>query len=788
MSRLLTYTADKKRDLARSASKNYKDNWTRLLTFEDWKCGALPILKGNPTEFNVTPIDYSKPVRVAKSTVEMLAICHEHQNEIDAIKYNAQPHEKDFLLTKLCKEILEPKLVINKPEGFHVKGVTNKGKEVDVPVWFNSSLKGVTFRLGYANLDSATPGSMPLNDEKPHGLLAGMTGSGKSVALNTIIGTSMLEYPPWELALFLMDMKVVEFIRYANRITPPHVKMVGATGSTEFVLSLFEQLQKEMYDRQALFGITGVKDLSEFRKKYNLIIPRIVLIEDEFVQMYENLKKAALMGSTDSDDQKSLISATISELARLGRSYGLHLFLSSQNMEGQMDEQTAGQFQMGAALAAPASVSKSIIGNEAATTLAGKGKGIVNTNKLAGDEKQNVLTRIPYICSELSEEETAAGKLPYLQELLLDLKNIGDEVGWKDTLTYYDEREEIPFQLFTQDLELGKEHQQNPGTGREITDRLFHQEITKTLVIGRQVKYAPNPVAFIDLKTRRMNNIVVSGDLDSRSYMLGLLADNLVDDDFEHYVVVADEAIAEMSGVSNKLPNVTRLKAKSLPSIVWQKMQTRSDVLQLQSIMEDHNGGVWDTTLAIRTMMGDVRVPVGDKFTRFCEIMDDLVMDRVSEEEGVQKLSSEADVDFDARGMRELMQRVITTYSGLKIVTENFTKPANVNSFKRVFVWFMGLDEQSDLVDSDIKKLYAKLFSDGPAFGIHSIVTGTYWDKVGSLTLNCNYIMERGGKQFFMDCELPVRVNLNMNSFQLLSREDKTNLIIRIYRLIGKVA
>lgn len=70
----------------------------------------------------------------------------------------------------------------------------------------------------------------------------------------------------------------------------------------------------------------------------------------------------------------------------------------------------------------------------------------------------------------------------------------------------------------------GSKKEEHPNTGKEITDNIFREEITKILTMGRPVKYDPGAVATIELKMRRNHSIIVGAtSIDDRVYMLKLV-------------------------------------------------------------------------------------------------------------------------------------------------------------------------------------------------------------------------------------------------------------------------
>ena len=93
-------------------------------------------------------------------------------------------------------------------------------------LWFNTTKNGINLRPGLKDEAWSSPDVVTLGDDAVHALVAGRTGSGKSVFLNNLIFSLMAEYSPWELDLFLADFKKVEFSRYLSKYDVPHVKAV----------------------------------------------------------------------------------------------------------------------------------------------------------------------------------------------------------------------------------------------------------------------------------------------------------------------------------------------------------------------------------------------------------------------------------------------------------------------------------------------------------------------------------------------------------------------------------
>ena len=146
----------------------------------------------------------------------------------------------------------------------------------------------------------------------PHLLIAGSTGSGKSVCLNAIISCLIMEKSPEEMRLLLIDPKRVELTPY-NGI--PHL-MTPVVVETDKVVGLLKGLIQEMMDRYRRFESVGARNIEIYNDKVPERMPYIVVAVDEL---------ADLMMTAAFDVEQSLC-----RLAQMGRATGIHLVIATQ--------------------------------------------------------------------------------------------------------------------------------------------------------------------------------------------------------------------------------------------------------------------------------------------------------------------------------------------------------------------------------------------------------------------------------------------------------------------------
>ena len=198
--------------------------------------------------------------------------------------------------------------------------IPNKEKEV-VPLRdiidsddFRDSKSKLAFALG-----KGVSGDNVITDiaKMPHVLIAGSTGSGKSVCINTLITSILYKAKPSEVKLIMVDPKVVELSVY-NGI--PHLLIPVVTDPKKAAGALAWAVQ-EMVNRYSLFAQKSVRDI----KGYNAQIekegqegklPQIVIIVDELADLM-------MVSPKDVED-------SICRLAQMARAAGMHLVIATQ--------------------------------------------------------------------------------------------------------------------------------------------------------------------------------------------------------------------------------------------------------------------------------------------------------------------------------------------------------------------------------------------------------------------------------------------------------------------------
>lgn len=190
------------------------------------------------------------------------------------------------------------------------------------PVWLREVIESGEFRNHPSKLAFAVGKDIAGNSvvadiaSMPHLLIAGATGSGKSVCINTLITSILYKSSPQEVRLLMVDPKVVELSIY-NGI--PHLLIPVVTDPKKAAGAL-NWAVLEMTNRYKLFAENNVRDL----KGYNLLmsregnetLPQIVIIIDELADLM-------MVAPNDVED-------CICRLAQMARAAGMHLVIATQ--------------------------------------------------------------------------------------------------------------------------------------------------------------------------------------------------------------------------------------------------------------------------------------------------------------------------------------------------------------------------------------------------------------------------------------------------------------------------
>ncbi|MDD3852622.1 MAG: DNA translocase FtsK [Syntrophomonadaceae bacterium] len=266
--------------------------------------------------------------------------------------------------------------------------------------------------------------------DMPHLLIAGSTGSGKSVCLNCIITSFLYNADPEELKLVFIDPKMVELTVY-NGI--PHLLAPVVTDPKKASVVL-RWMVTEMEKRYKLFAEIGVRDIVRYNQSSKDKIPYIVIVIDELADLM-------MIAPVEVED-------SICRLAQMARAAGMHLIVATQRpsvdvVTGVIKANIPSRIAFAVSSQAD---SRTILDIGGAEKLLGKGDmlffpvGAVKPFRVQGAyvSDQDIENTVEFIKKQVDSDETAN----YLQNVELTLQNtdleMGDELFWEAVSVFVD--------------------------------------------------------------------------------------------------------------------------------------------------------------------------------------------------------------------------------------------------------------------------------------------------------------------------------------------------------------
>lgn len=279
------------------------------------KCGVYTIICYNP---EITLSRYDNHSEYIEQ-IQKMSTCFSYNES----SYVLSPYNLKMFANKMLSGAQTAEFVAEYFE--NLEQLKNKGlafQDIIAPQLFScNAAKSLSIPMGVGSGDSIIKLTMGERSSH-HGLIAGATGSGKSTLLHTIIMSSMLNYSPEQLNLYLMDFKSGTEFKIYESVKLPHIKLLALDAMQEFGESILEDLVAEMGRRGDLFKEAGQSSLKGYSEATGKTIPRILVIMDEFQILFN-----------DSSNRK--IALNCAELTKRivteGRAFGIHLLMATQS-------------------------------------------------------------------------------------------------------------------------------------------------------------------------------------------------------------------------------------------------------------------------------------------------------------------------------------------------------------------------------------------------------------------------------------------------------------------------
>ena len=288
-----------------------------------------------------------------------------------------------------------------------------KKKEINLPIALGKSISGMPVVGDLTTM--------------PHLLIAGTTGSGKSVCINTIIVSLLYKLTPDLCKFILIDPKMLELSAYEGI---PHLLSPVITDSKKAASALGWTV-REMNNRYKLMSKVGVRNIDGYNTKHKLKMPYIVVVVDEMSDLM-------LVAGKEIENY-------IQKLSQMARAAGIHIIMATQRPSVDVITGTIkANFPTRISFRVSSKIdSRTILGEQGSEQLLGNGDMLFMSSA-------NRIVRIhgPYVSEKEIEKITnvlrAQGKPDYIDEITINEKSEnGEIVSGVDTDELYNQALEI---------------------------------------------------------------------------------------------------------------------------------------------------------------------------------------------------------------------------------------------------------------------------------------------------------------------------------------------------------
>ena len=283
-----------------------------------------------------------------------------------------------------------------------------KNKDIKLPIALGKDISG-----------SPVTGDL---SSMPHLLIAGTTGSGKSICINTIILSLLYRHTPEKCKFILIDPKMLELSTYEGI---PHLLCPVITEAKK-AISVLGWVVKEMESRYRLMTKEGVKNIDGYNNKHKLPMPYIVVIVDEMSDLM-------LVAGKEIENY-------VQKLSQMARAAGIHIIMATQRPSVDVITGTIkANFPTRISFQVTSKIdSRTVIGEQGAEQLLGKGDMLYmsSANKIvrihAPYVSENEIEKINNFLRSQSEPD-------YIDEIL----NFADEKEMGENLLSSENKDEL---------------------------------------------------------------------------------------------------------------------------------------------------------------------------------------------------------------------------------------------------------------------------------------------------------------------------------------------------------
>ena len=239
------------------------------------------------------------------------------ENLADNIAMNMEAESVRILAPIPGRSVVGVEVSNSKPEAVFMRSVLESGRwgsgKCEIPIALGKDVTGEPVVIDLA--------------KAPHMLIAGATGTGKSVCTNSLIISLLFRFRPDELKLIMVDPKVVEFDSYSRL---PHLLTPIINESSKVPIAL-RWAANEMDRRYHILAKAGVKKLSEFNSRH---IPEEPVLDMDGNPLPEKMPLLVIIIDELADlmmtEAKKDVETNITRIAQKGRAAGIHIIVATQ--------------------------------------------------------------------------------------------------------------------------------------------------------------------------------------------------------------------------------------------------------------------------------------------------------------------------------------------------------------------------------------------------------------------------------------------------------------------------
>jgi len=290
-------------------------------------------------------------------------------------------------------------------------------KNIKLPIALGKNISGIPVTVDLSSM--------------PHLLIAGTTGSGKSVCINTIILSLLYKHSPNKCKFILIDPKMLELSTYEGI---PHLLCPVITEAKR-AASVLGWVVKEMESRYRLMTRVGVRNIDGYNDKHKVLMPYIVVIVDEMSDLM-------LVAGKE-------IESYIQKLSQMARAAGIHIIMATQRPSVDVITGTIkANFPTRISFQVTSKIdSRTILGEQGAEQLLGKGDMLYMTSA-------NKITRIhaPFVSENEIEKINSFLRNQAEPDYVDEILNFADE---KESKTSSNDNENLD-ELYSTALEIIK--------------------------------------------------------------------------------------------------------------------------------------------------------------------------------------------------------------------------------------------------------------------------------------------------------------------------------------------